>query len=219
MRWDSPMDFDGLLMWLRADQGITLSATQVSAWADSSGRGNNVAQASSVIQPTFIESETDFPIPQPAVKFDVSASSLIGGPSAGVMWAAVVAIYPGTTFGNFNGLIIGSVSGVGQTPLRGDSGAATWRVSTGPAGPRYRDGQLTNTALTVANAPHLYEFAPDAVWDPSGGIVRIGCDDATAGREWSDSVAEVVMASEVPSAVKLARFRAYVSGRYGFNAG
>jgi hypothetical protein len=217
-RWDSPVDFDGLLGWFRADHGITLNTTQVAAWAKIAGSGADLAQVGAN-QPTFIESETDFPVPQPAVKFDVSTSSLTGGPAAGVMWMAAVAVYPGTTFGNFNGLIIGSVSGVGQTPFRGDSGAATWRVSTGPAGARYRDGQLTNTALTTADTPHLYEFAPDAVWNPSGGIVRVGCDDATAGREWSDSVAELIFTSKVPSAVKIAKFRAYIRSRYGFSTG
>lgn len=218
-RWDSPVDFAGLLGWFRADQGITLETTQVSAWAKIAGSGADLTQASAVLQPTFIETETDFPTPQPAVKFDIAASSMTGGPASGIAWMAVVAVYPGTTFANFNGLIIGSVSGVGQTPFRGDSGANTWRVSTGPAGTRMRDGTTTNVALTTANAPHLYEFMPDSPWTPSGGIVRVGCDDATSGREWSDSVAELVFTSKVPTAFQLARWRASVKSRYGFNAG
>lgn len=215
----SPTQIGGLVLWLRGDLGVTLNTTRVSAWADQSGAGNHFTQAGAVVQPTFIASETDFPTARPAVKFDITSSSLISGAVfANIAWIGVVGVYPGTVFGNFNGLIEAGVSGVGQTPLRGDSGAATWRVSTGPAGTRYRDGTATNTALTTANTPHFWECVPTAAWTPTGGIVRLGCDDATAGREWSDSVAEVFMATSVPSAGTLTSLRAYLTTRYGFAA-
>ncbi len=43
----------GLALWLRADAGVTTSGTSVSAWADQSGSGNDVTQASGSLQPTF----------------------------------------------------------------------------------------------------------------------------------------------------------------------
>jgi len=48
----SPLDLSGLVLWLRADLGITI-ATGVSAWADQSGQGHNVTQATGGSQPTF----------------------------------------------------------------------------------------------------------------------------------------------------------------------
>jgi len=37
----SPTDLSGLSLWLKADAGITLSGSDVTAWADQSGNGNN----------------------------------------------------------------------------------------------------------------------------------------------------------------------------------
>lgn len=196
------------------NQLITQAGGVVTAWPDTWGPGNHFAQANPALQPNYVASETDFPTAQPSVKFNVASSSLVSGAVfANIAWMAVVAVYPATTFANFNGLIIAGTSGVGQTPFRGDSGANTWRVSTGPAGSRYRDGALTNVALTTANAPHLYEIVPDAPWTPTGGIIRLGCDDATAGREWNDSVALVLAATSVPDAPTRASLLAYCQGR------
>lgn len=214
-----PTDIGGLVLWLRSDLGITQGGGTVSAWADQSGAGNHFTQGSPVIQPNYVASETDFPTPRPAVKFNVASSSLVSGAVfSGIAWIGVVGVYPAATFANFNGLVIAGTSGVGQTPLRGDSGAATWRVSTGPAGTRYRDGTATDTALTTANAPHFWECVPTVAWNPTGSIVRLGCDDATAGREWNDSVAEVFMATSTPSAGVRAQIRAYLTALYGFAA-
>lgn len=210
----SPSDLGGLVLWLD-NSLITEAAGVVTAWPDISGNGNHVTQANPAIQPNYVALETDFPTPQPAVKFNVASSSLVSGAVfSGIAWMAVVAVYPATTFADFDGLIEGSVSGVGQTPLRGDQTAATWRTSTGPAGTRYRDGTATDTALTTANAPHLYEMVPNSAWNPSGGgAVRLGCDDATAGREWGDSVTLVLMATAVPSAANRAALLAYCQDR------
>jgi len=48
-----PSDFADLVVWLRADSGVTfdIPTKRVSAWSDSSGLGNNVAQSIKITQP------------------------------------------------------------------------------------------------------------------------------------------------------------------------
>ena len=48
-----PSDFSDLAVWLRADSGVTFNipTKKVSAWADKSGQGNNVSQATLSNQP------------------------------------------------------------------------------------------------------------------------------------------------------------------------
>tara|TARA_B110000444_G_C18846782_1_gene602519 strand:+ start:310 stop:1449 length:1140 start_codon:yes stop_codon:yes gene_type:complete len=48
-----PSDFSDLVVWLRADSGITfdIPTKQVSAWADKSGQNNNASQPASLRQP------------------------------------------------------------------------------------------------------------------------------------------------------------------------
>jgi len=43
----TPSDLAGLFVWLRADQGITLSGANVTVWADQSGNGNNTTSGTS----------------------------------------------------------------------------------------------------------------------------------------------------------------------------
>ena len=51
-----PSDFSDLVVWLRADSGVTfdIATQQVSAWTDYSGNSNSVAQATSASQPLRI---------------------------------------------------------------------------------------------------------------------------------------------------------------------
>ena len=51
-----PSDFSDLVVWLRADSGVTfdIPTKQVSAWSDGSGNSNDVAQATSKKQPLRI---------------------------------------------------------------------------------------------------------------------------------------------------------------------
>lgn len=41
----SPSNISGLSLWLKADAGVTLSGSNVTAWADQSGNGNNAVGA------------------------------------------------------------------------------------------------------------------------------------------------------------------------------
>lgn len=49
----SPTDLAGLKLWLKADFGVTLSGSNVTAWADQSGNGNN-ASSTEETPPIFI---------------------------------------------------------------------------------------------------------------------------------------------------------------------
>jgi len=52
----NPTALAGCVLWLRADRGVTLNGSTVSAWADQSGNGNNFAQGIAANQPTFAAS-------------------------------------------------------------------------------------------------------------------------------------------------------------------
>ena len=62
----SPADLTGLSLWLKADAGVTLSGSDVTAWADQSGNGNN-ARSSPGSRPTFV---SPFSNGKPAIEFD-----------------------------------------------------------------------------------------------------------------------------------------------------
>jgi hypothetical protein len=66
-RFFVPTDLDGLILGLRADLGITLNGSDVSAWADFSGQGNDAAQATAARQPTYMP--TGGPGGRPGVRF------------------------------------------------------------------------------------------------------------------------------------------------------
>jgi len=62
----SPTDLSGLSLWVKADAGVTLSGSNVTAWADQSGNGNNVI-ANTGEEPTFVSS---FLNNKPAIQFN-----------------------------------------------------------------------------------------------------------------------------------------------------
>jgi hypothetical protein len=57
----------GSVLWLKADAGVTTSGSNVTAWADQSGNGNNVSQATAANQPTL---ETNFFGTNPGILFN-----------------------------------------------------------------------------------------------------------------------------------------------------
>ncbi|MBI4659123.1 MAG: hypothetical protein HY735_09800 [Verrucomicrobia bacterium] len=58
--------YSGLALWLKADAGLTLNGSTVSAWADQSGQGRNATQTSAASQPALVTTE----IGRPGLKFD-----------------------------------------------------------------------------------------------------------------------------------------------------
>lgn len=50
----------GMILWLKSDVGITLNGSNVSAWDDQSGAGNDATQATAASQPAFADDEVTF---------------------------------------------------------------------------------------------------------------------------------------------------------------
>ena len=53
----SPTDITGLSLWLKADAGVTLSGSNVTAWADRSGNGRNATPNDPTNKPLFNASD------------------------------------------------------------------------------------------------------------------------------------------------------------------
>jgi hypothetical protein len=64
----SPTLLSGLVLWLRADMGITLAVNKVAAWADQSVTAANFAQGTDAQRPVFSAASASF-AGQPCVQF------------------------------------------------------------------------------------------------------------------------------------------------------
>jgi hypothetical protein len=71
----TPARIPGLVAWYRGDRGITLNIDggHVVTWADQSGHGNDLTQATAIKQPSYITGAVNG---HPALRFDGSAQFL-----------------------------------------------------------------------------------------------------------------------------------------------
>lgn len=87
-----PIPLAYLKLWLKADAGITLNGSNVSAWADQSGNGYNAAQSSASLQPLFLANDPTANN-KPTIHFnsDQLVGSIISGINTTSMSVFVVA--------------------------------------------------------------------------------------------------------------------------------
>jgi hypothetical protein len=76
----APGSVAGLVVDLDAARGVTLNGADVAAWADQSGQGNHVAQATAALQPVFTASNPHFR-GRPSIDFHKSAGEYLFGSS------------------------------------------------------------------------------------------------------------------------------------------
>lgn len=234
----------GLVLWLRADAGITLSGSNVSHWADQSGNSNDYVQATSGKQPTVTASAING---LPAITFDGASQFLtsafqIGGAKTVVLVRKLVSVPGSAVF--FEAYTLKSASsllaegaycgtGTGYQPysLLHDIGAGT---SVG-------DATALDTAWHVAEdtynggtntAPASYTLALDAASQTvvaSGQFNRTSTDLASLGARCNNGlvgslfapiqVAEMLVYDHVLSAPEETTARTYVEARYAIALG
>lgn len=72
----TPTAISNLELWLESDRGITLNGSNVAAWADQSGKGYNLTQATTSSQPLYVTNTLNG---NPVIRFDGNNDRLIGG--------------------------------------------------------------------------------------------------------------------------------------------
>ena len=106
----------GLSLWLKADAGVTLSGSNVTAWADQSGNGNNATASGT---PTLVANSLN----------GKSGISLDGeGSNDGFLTSPIFSLAYNTPISLF-GVVKASASTV-----RGDQLAARWFINKGDSG-------------------------------------------------------------------------------------
>ena len=70
----SPIPTTNLVMWLRADEDITLNGSNVSNWGDASGNNNAASQSNSSYQPAYVTNALNG---LPVVRFSSSGTTYL----------------------------------------------------------------------------------------------------------------------------------------------
>ena len=205
--------------WFRADMGVTLNGSKVSAWADQSGSGHNLTQAVSANQPTFVSASADFNN-QPALSF-----------AADFDWLASAS---GWSLGaNTSIVIIGEDNG-GSSGYAGVADNTTW-ILTAHGGKYSTAGAsfVDSTVAVSANTPSVFTMTSDGssnvTWYINGGVT-VGTGNANFAANTSGlvigalntlntsglvgKIVEVAVFSRALTANEVADIQTYAAIRY-----
>ena len=148
----SPTDLSGLVLWLDANEGITLNGSDVAIWADQSGNGNDASQGTAANQPAY--SATSSIQSLPAVTFNT------GGPE----WLTVTG---STDFDCASGIDIFVVM---YYPSAGDAGVLMRNRPLGALGSQ--DGFSIEHGTTDAWANFLCEMSGSYIINGSPSVTH-----------------------------------------------
>ncbi len=225
----------GLKLWLKAGVGITQSGGTVSNWADQSGNGNDVLQASPGLQPAFTASSVNglpgltfasgtylsAALDLMAVGHDRTIVAVIkAATGAG---GTITAQRTGTTFNTS----VDEVHIGGATLLYGDSLTV---LLTDAATPRLTgSGQVWEWKAQVGSPPvvnlnavtqTLGSFAGSNVTSDTGGTgTAIGVRGNHATWPFNGDICEILIYDSVLSSGDLQQVRAYLQTKYAISLG
>ena len=214
-----PQTINGLQLWLRADQGITL-ATGVSQWNDLSGNGNNLSQSTVGLRPAYNATDAAYNN-QPTLSFSAVANTVIGGGS-------ITHAQPYTI------IFVGDSALAGSSII--ESGGTYSGLYTFGPGAGYicfyaGTGQQSNTGITSKSVvAAVFNGASSSIYvnnsstpvfsaNPgSGGLsgaINIG-NTGLAG-PFTGNIAEVLIYNSVLSTTQLGTIFQYLGSRYSGN--
>jgi hypothetical protein len=163
-----------LVLWLRCDQGITLNSGNVSAWADLSGHGNNVAQAIASEQPPYVAGAPA----QCQVTYPKNGNfyNLFGGSLSSLTQPFTIFLVGGLNSGASNAVPFGMASSAGAThPFETDVLSTTNLL-------------MEITSSITKTAPTAYPFVFQTYWNGASSSISFNNGSATTGNVGSSSV-------------------------------
>ena len=228
-----------LLVWVRSDLGAEMNGSTVSDWADSSGSGNDFAQATAADQPTLTSGGLGG---RPELTFDGSSDEMDGSSFYGIVSAAddwtVAAVVRDWTWGGnvqlyYGRGVLGAVGGgvtrfnLGVTSDAGPGlGFGCWNVADGHVQAYGDDSQAQGAAAVmvgVCDAGSLTMRVNGTAGSTVSGTTGLHSSATTLqlGRgnsnvtHWDGSASEVMIFDGVLGQRDLMQLEAYLSDRYG----
>lgn len=217
----SPLQLTSVRLWCRSDMGTTI-VTGVSRWADQSGNGNDLVQATGANQPVLTAGQING---RPALVFDGVNDSLavafaLTQPEtvfivfSQISWTNFDMVFDGGAVSNDMSLQQGTASpglairaGVASVALNNNLAVGTFGLATAIFDGASSLLQINSTAATTGNPG-----------TNAGAGIRIGTRGAGGSNFGNISVAEVIVMAATATAAERASVKTYVTGLYGFAA-
>lgn len=214
----TPATPSGLLLWLRADLGVTIG-TGVSAWADQSGSGNNVSQATGSKQPTLNASDA---------AYNNQKTLTFASASTQVMQSAALA---GGSLSTFTAMIVGNDDGTNAYYLS-DIPGNTYVVYTQFGDYRAAGTVALDSGVAIATGPRVFIIvcngASSSIFISAntakasgnlGTTTFASVDLGYAGNYLNGKIAEVAIWNGVKTPTDINNALAYAGSRYGISIG
>ena len=226
--YSAPVTQSYPVLWLKADNGVTVSGSNVTAWQDMTSYNNSASQSTSGLQPTFTSSAANG---LPAVTFNGSQYMTFGPGFAGFSGCTIflvtnpTSVSAGATFFDFgNGGASNDISATqpsstdltyycynGSTPT---SLAATSAVTTG----QYQlitiaqDSSGNTTISTNTSADASGSMHQPSYTTRSNNYLGT---DASTTYSFNGSICELIVIPNLLSASQTQKIQAYLYARYG----
>ncbi len=214
----------GLRLHLKADLGVTASGGTVSAWADQSGNGFHVEQATATMRPAFTANAANG---KPALTLDGTDDFLQSNASVDLLGAQTSYSYfivakPATTQKAYADLFDYSHNSSVRFVVQQDAGQTNKFYNNG-----YATQQLYPTAFNLLTGTHVNG---GTVMSRANGVNELTATSSTnsfgtpsafrvgnwinSGREFTGQIAEVVMYNRVLTASEITQVETYLDTKY-----
>jgi hypothetical protein len=221
----NPTQISTLLAWYRSDLGITLNGSTVSGWADQSGNGHNVTQATGTKQPTYATSDASYN-GYPSLTFVQASSQNLASSTFTAIAQPLTYIFVGKLTAaptNTCQLCDGSV----QRPIMYVSSGSTTVLNLQEVGGAAFSGTASPVLTTPFVAAGLFNGASSAIFQnnsqtalASGTTGTNGVDQiqlsSNSTQAWNGSFTEVLVYQNLSSSDRQRLF-VYLGTRYNIS--
>lgn len=222
----------GLLLWLRADQGVVLSGSNVTDWLDQSGNGNHVTQAVAGSRPVLVNNAIGG---RPALDFSGSKfmqstlTSLVAGGTAysvlcvakngnGTLLSLRLASPPATTYSASmfflaNTYVYSDSSVVNETV--GNTLAETQSASAAFKSCHRYEGAGQFAKITLNTTPRTITGGFAQTTETGATGFQVGVNTQTVPEYWNGLIAEVIVVRGAISDLDRQRIELYQRNFFG----
>lgn len=212
----SPANLAGLSLWLKADAGVTLSGSDVTAWADQSGNGKNATPITASPTITTINSKN-------FVRFNGVDQALSGSNVISAIPCTIISV---VRWRSFKGIDMWFQQNGGEDNVAlyaGDSFA--WRVFNGAdLDSTYSewDFDVTQLAITIVNgenSAHFYNGAAAGTGDsgdrtPAGNYYLSYWAGGGEDKYRHFDIAEIIIYNRVITTTERQQVEGYLNAKY-----